>query len=332
MSGPGSDDEDYQPRTLANMIRKKIAEHKGAGSVEQPKEEQVPEDAYIQRLAGNEPQVGSVLDSYELLHLMHTGETTNIFLAKHSLMEKRVVVKILRSEHVLDTFLVKRLQEEAKTMAGIKHHKIANTIDFGISTSGHPYMIMMPAEAVSLREMLAKNGKPPTMRALQIVEQLAQILTYLHQSQIKYANLKPGHVLIQDADKDTFSLMLVDFSLARREDTILPQSVTSLDGAPYMSPEHACEEKIEVASDVYSLGCLAFELLTGKAPFAEQSLHEYKKAHTFDPPVSIDNRTLPAEVHQVLLKAMSKIPANRYPTAQEFAGDLRAKIESNCLS
>ncbi len=332
MTGTSDDRDDNQPLTLANMIRKKIAEHNAANPDAPYKKPEPQEVDFSQYFKGNAPEAGSALGSYDLLKLIHSGQSANIFLAKHSLMDKEVVVKILKSEHCQNTLKVKRLQEESRTMSRMNDPRIANTIDFGIATSGHPYIIMIPVEAQSLRELLDRVGNPSVFLALQIIDQLAEILAFLHGLDIKYGNLKPGHVLVGNADSDKISLTLVDFSGAQRQDTVLPQELTSLDGAPYMSPEQAREQAIEVRSDVYSLACLAFELLTGLAPFSEQSVEDYQKAHSSKKPRTIENSTLPAAVHQVLLKGLNKNPADRYETAQAFAKDLRENFDPISLS
>jgi eukaryotic-like serine/threonine-protein kinase len=332
-----SDDGDHKPQTLAESIRRKMEAVKNAPvvapltTIKEAGGERLhtgaavvavnPDNGLLQ-IASDELEVGSILGAYSVSKLIHSGNTAKIFEAEHSLLNRKLAVKILRSEHNLDTYMVKRLQEEARALSVLKSDHVVDVHDFAIAVTGHPYFILELVHAPSLQELLSSQGPPPEAVSMQIIEQVGEAFSDAHKNGIKYANLKPAHVLIEKSSEKEVCVKLVDFFASYREQG-LPPAKPSLDVAPYMSPEQFSGQAAQVQSDIYSLACLAFELLTGTPPFLEKSLEDYSQAHLTKSPRKTDGALLSEEVHKVLLKAMDKDPARRHETVLEFVTALK---------
>ena len=332
--------DDTLPMTLAESIRRKIAEMQ-AIAVEEPAVEsgeasgaQRDADASIFplgdsdshfELSRNKHEEGSVLGNYDLLTLIHSGSMARIFVAQHQLMGRRVAAKVLQSEQVQSTFMVKRLQEESRALSRLKCPHVIDIHDFGISIAGYPYIIMELLEVPNLEELIKSKGRLAEMHSMQIIEQIAQAFNAAHESAIKYGNLKPAHVLVEEISQDEVRIKLIDFSGACLEQG-LPPLEPSLDLAPYMSPEQFSGAPLQVQSDIYSLACLTFEMLTGTPPFVAKSLPDYSQAHSEKQPQKVDSVVVSDQVYNVLFKAMEKDPGRRHQTVNEFVTELKSAL------
>ncbi|MCC7530466.1 MAG: serine/threonine protein kinase [Candidatus Melainabacteria bacterium] len=323
-------DPDTKPLTLAESIRRKIAEMEHSKARELngasiPIKTATPASSKITslpKIPAREIQEGSVIYAYNILTLLHTGESARIFVAEHSLLNRRLAAKILTSSATRDTLKVKRLQEEARALSKLESAHLTAVHDFGIAPTGHPFMIFELVEAPSLEHLLKSKGQPPAEFSMQIIEQVGEAISEVHSQELIYANLKPGHVLVKELPNDRVNVKLIDFFAVYR-DRGLPTSEPSEAGAPYMSPEQLYLKPYEKQTDVYSLACLSFELLTGKPPFLEQSLLGYIQAHSTKRPQKVDGAPVSDATYQVLFKALKKEPADRHRTVKEFVGDLK---------
>ncbi len=320
-----------QPLTLAESIRRKIAEaqatgvrtplaESGQGSASTP---QLNMENALSQLKGHELKVGSTCGTYGLLKLIHNGNFARIFESEHELLDRKLAVKILNSEHIADTYMVKRLQEEARALSTIRSHHVVEVHDFSISRTGHPYIVMELVQAPSLKQLLDSSGQSPARVTMQIIEQIGDALSDAHRHGIKYANLKPEHILVEKSSESTVCVKLLDFFSSCR-DGGLPPIDPSLDVAPYISPEHFAGQPPQVQSDVYSLACLAFQMLTGVLPFPANSFVDYTLAHTDKTLQKSDG--LSDLVNSVFFKALDKNLDRRYATVQEFVVALENAI------
>lgn len=324
-----------QPLTLAESIRRKIAEAQAAG-VRTPLAEsgetggqgsastpQLNMETVLSQLKRNELKVGSTCGTYGLLKLIHNGNFAKIFESGHELLDRRLAVKVLNVEHASDTYMVKRLQEEARALSAIRSPHAVEVHDFGIDRTGHPYTVLELVQGPSLRYLFDSNACTPAPITMQVIVQIGDAFSDAHRHGIKYANLKPEHVLVEKSTESTVCVKLVDFFSACRDER-LPPIEPSLDVAPYLSPEQFSGQPPRVQSDVYSLACLAFQMLTGALPFQENSLPDYAIAHTTKMHQKSDG--LSDLVNNVFLKALDKDPGRRHQTVQEFVVALENAI------
>lgn len=336
--GKNEFEDNMTPLTLAESIRRKIAEAQASGNRTPLAESEEPSGSHPQggrgilslsqdsvafQLYRHELKVGSMCGAYSLLKLIHNGNFARIFEAKHELLDRRVAIKVLKGEHVSETYTVKRIQEEAMALSTLRSPHVAEVHDFGITGAGYPYIIMELVQAPSLRDLFDSNGCTTAPITMQIIEQIGKALSDAHKHGIIYGSLKPEHVLVENSTEGEVCVRLLDFLCAYRDD-LLPLPEPSLDVAPYLSPEQFSGQPPQVQSDVYSLACLAYQMLTGALPFPENSFADYAVAHTDKTPKKPDE--LSALVFNVLLKAMDKDPGRRHETVQEFVVALENAI------
>jgi serine/threonine protein kinase len=266
-------------------------------------------------------QVGEIIGNYRLVEELACGSFGCVYLAEHTVLTTRIVaIKImhvyLQSSRERDSFF-----QEARILERLRHPHILSIIDVGIS-GRMPYIVTEYAPGGSLRQCLNRQaGKPlPLDDALAILEQIAQALDYAHQQRIIHRDLKPDNILFDAQGR----LLLADFGLS----TILgSQSIhqTSSLGTPaYMAPEQFKGE-VSRESDQYALGCLAYEMLTGRKPFTAQNVMALGFKHLIEqviPPRQL-NANLPEYVEQALLRALAKERKQRFPDVLTFMSGLQ---------
>ena len=267
-----------------------------------------------------------MVDGYEIRRQIGTGGMATVYLARQRSMNRNVALKFLPSVFANDGAYLQRFEREVKIVSQLEHRNIVPVYDFGEFES-QPYIAMRYMPAGSVEELLAA-GRIPLARVLSIVEQVAAALDYAHQKGILHRDLKPSNILLDDGG----GAFITDFGIARilseGSSTITTQGVV---GTPsYMSPEQARAEPLDGRSDVYSLGVMVFELVTGRRPFESDTPYGVAVMHvTVAPPSPRQfEPSLSAALETVILRALSKTRANRYESAGELAADLRRAHDS----
>ena len=270
---------------------------------------------------------------YELGAVLGYGGMSEVFAGRDVRLDRDVAVKILRSDLARDPSFVARFRREAQSAAGLNHPNIVGVYDTGEDTLADgagapvPYIVMEYVLGRTLREVLAEDGRLLPRRAMEITAEIASALEYSHRAGIVHRDIKPGNVMLTRNGE----VKVMDFGIARAASagtTDMTQTAQVLGTAQYLSPEQARGEHVDARSDIYSAGCLLYELLTGVPPFQGESAVAVAYQHVREdpiPPSRIDPE-LPVSIDAVVLKAMAKNPANRYQDASEFRADLERAV------
>ena len=257
---------------------------------------------------------------YQLGETLGVGGMAEVLLARDTRLGRDVAVKLLRSELAGDPTFIARFRREAQAAASLNHPNVVSVYDTGEDASV-PYIVMEYVEGRTLREVLRSEGRMLPDRALEIVADVCAALDYSHVAGIVHRDIKPANVMLTPAG----IVKVMDFGIARATTSqTMTQTAAVLGTAQYLSPEQARGEHIDARSDVYSTGCLLYELLTQTPPFTGDSPVAVAYQHVREDPELPSSRVSGIEpaIDAIVLKAMAKNPGNRYQTASEFRDDL----------
>ncbi len=274
---------------------------------------------------------GDLLGKYRIIDRIGKGGMAEVYRGRHEKLDRTVAVKILHSSLANDSDFIARFEREARLAANLRHTNIVQVYDFD-TQKDRLYMVMEYINGGTLKELLDKQketGKYLSFRVIsRILSQIASALDYAHSQGMLHRDLKPSNILL-DKSGNAF---LSDFGIAR----IIGQSGITRSGAimgtpAYMSPEQGSDESLTASSDIYSLGVILFEMLTGQVPFEAESpivvLH--KQVHEPAPSVLSFRKDLPHQIEPVLEKALSKDPVGRFDTAAELINTFSAVCSKN---
>jgi serine/threonine-protein kinase len=266
---------------------------------------------------------GQHLGKYELLERVGKGGMAYVYKAYQPTIDRFVAVKVLHSHLAEDAEFLERFKREAKGLGSLRHPHIVSVIDFDVA-DGWYYMVMDFIEGETLEAVLDRRGKLPLDEALTLTAQLAGALEYAHQHGRIHRDIKPGNVMFTDAAQQ--HAVITDFGLTRLLDNATMTLSGTIAGTPaYMSPEAAQGQKTDAHSDIYSLGVMLFEMVTGQRPYlGETPLSVIMKLVVEPlPPALAINPELPPVIDDILSRAMAKLPEDRYQTAAEMEKEIR---------
>ena len=259
---------------------------------------------------------------YELHRRIARGGMADVFLARDSLLDRPVALKVLFPEFATDPSFVERFRREAQAAANLSHPNIVSVYDWG-EEGGTYYIVMEYVEGRSLAQILRDEGPLLPDRAADVTTDIASALGFAHRHGVIHRDVKPGNVLISPLGQ----VKVTDFGIARAVSTQenLTQTGTVMGTATYFSPEQARGESVDPRSDVYSLGVVLYELLAGAPPFKGDNPVSVAYKHVQEQPDRLRSRNpqIPVALEAVAMKALAKNPANRYASAEDFAADLR---------
>ncbi|WP_405178979.1 Stk1 family PASTA domain-containing Ser/Thr kinase [Nocardia sp. NBC_01377] len=263
---------------------------------------------------------------YELGEIIGFGGMSEVHKARDLRLSRDVAIKVLRADLARDPTFYLRFKREAQNAAALNHPAIVAVYDTGeaeIDGGPLPYIVMEYVDGDTLRDIVRGKGPLPPRRAMEVVADVCAALDFSHKAGIVHRDMKPANIMINRAG----AVKVMDFGIARAlADTSNPMTQTAavIGTAQYLSPEQARGETVDARSDVYSVGCVLFEILTGEPPFTGDSPVAVAYQHVREDPrlPSHVYNGVPRELDSVVLKAMSKNPANRYQTAAEMRADL----------
>lgn len=275
---------------------------------------------------------------YELRQLIGRGGMAQVHIGNDTRLNRIVAIKILRQDLARDPIFQARFRREAQSAANLNHPSIVAVYDTGEesftasdgTTVQVPYIVMEYVEGHTVRELLTDGNPVPISEAVEIVSGVLDALEYAHHQNLVHRDIKPGNVMITSTGK----VKVMDFGIARAlsdSQTTMTQTDAVVGTAQYLSPEQARGEQVDARSDLYSTGCLLFELLTGKPPFQGDSAVAVAFQHVSQlPPLpSSIAPDIPPSLDRVVMKSLAKNREDRYPTAAAMRADLKAAIRGN---
>jgi hypothetical protein len=247
-----------------------------------------------------------------------------IYLGTDRLLRRTVAVKVLAQRFAQDQLFVTRFQREAKSAAGLNHPNVVSVYDTG-SDEGVHWIVMEHVQGHTLEEVLREEGGLPVRRALEITDALSRALAAAHAAGLIHRDVKPANVMIDTHGR----AKVMDFGIARAiaDATTLTGTGLVLGTASYFSPEQARGDPVDSRTDIYSLGCVLYEMITGRPPFVGDTpvALAYKHVHEEPVPPSFINQAVPARLEAVVMRAIAKAPSDRYAGA-EAMGDAVAEV------
>jgi beta-lactam-binding protein with PASTA domain/tRNA A-37 threonylcarbamoyl transferase component Bud32 len=257
---------------------------------------------------------------YRIVRKLGSGGMANVYLAEDEDLGRRVAIKILNDRYANDDLFIERFRREAKSAAGLSHPNIVSIYDRG-EAEGTYYIAMEVIEGRSLKELIMTRGPLPIAIAVAYARQILDALRFAHRHGIIHRDIKPHNILLGPESR----LKVTDFGIARYGPSQMTEAGSIMGTAQYLSPEQARGAPVTASSDLYSMGIVLYEMLTGKVPFTGDSAIEIAMKHLNDapkPPSKI-RPEIPPELDQIVLRSLAKAPESRYQSAEEFAADLQ---------
>jgi serine/threonine-protein kinase len=280
------------------------------------------------------PADATRIGPYRLTGELGRGGTGVVYRAEHEVLGKAVAIKILYVEVAADPVASSRFVREARAASRARHPGIVEVIDFGALPDGRAYLVMELIQGKTLEQLLGRGALDP-LRAVLLARQIALALEAAHQGGVVHRDLKPANVFVLDegdGERDP-AIKLADFGAAKLDPTLAPSPAVTqgnlVFGTPYyMSPEHASGRPTDRRTDLYSLGCVLYELLAGDVPFTGETAFDIMTKQVNDPPPALVSPfgPLPGALERVVARALAKPLGERYQTARELASDLESVV------
>ncbi len=262
-----------------------------------------------------------VADRYELNEVVGSGGMSSVYRAHDRVLERTVALKVLHERLVPQTDVVERFSREAKLVAGLSHHNIVAVIDRG-EYGGTPFIVLEYVAGENLKQLVGRQGPLSVERALELTIEIAEGLAFAHQKGFVHRDVKPQNVLLNGKGE----AKVTDFGIARPLEAQEgeTQTGTVLGTCDYISPEQAQGRRVDERTDIYSLGIVLYELLTGHVPFTGENFVAVAMQHINapPPPVTLERPEVPSRVEAAIEKALAKDPADRFETMAAFAAEL----------
>ncbi len=271
---------------------------------------------------------------YTITALLGFGGMGAVYEALQRNMDRKVAIKLIPTH---DPTIVARFEREALTISKLAHPNTVTVFDFGQGDDGFLFLAMELLDGRTLSEVI-KDGPMPAAKAVHIASQICRSLGEAHRAGIVHRDIKPDNIILINVDQDDAFVKVLDFGIAKAvmgEDDVQLTGDGRIIGTPrYMSPEQILAEPLDHRSDIYSLGCILYEMLCGAPPFEQSSTTALMISHTQDPPPTFSQRLdpskysmMPAAVEQVVRRGLAKNPNDRHQTTDEMREELEAAIE-----
>ena len=287
-----------------------------------------PRDRVATRADIADPLLGAVLgDRYRILDRIAAGGMGQVYRASHVRIASLFAIKVLYGDLAYDAGMRARFQREAEATSLLSHRHIVRVLDFGETPEGLLYLTMEYVDGQSLAGLLAREGRLDEARTIQFARQIAKGLAHAHERGIVHRDLKTENVLVVREDEDEEVAKILDFGLAQIRSEVRLTQAGQVFGTPqYMAPEQFFRADVDTRADLYALGVVMNELLTGAIPFDAGTVAELARLHAQAPPPSIRTAApgVSAELEAVVGKLLAKSPDDRFPSARALLDALRA--------
>ena len=267
-----------------------------------------------------------IADRYELEELVGTGGMSSVYRAHDRLLERDVALKVLHDQFTVDGDYVERFRREARSVAQLSHPNIVTVIDRG-EQDGRQFIVFEYVDGENLKTLVEREGPLPEREAIELALQIARALGFAHEHGLVHRDVKPQNVLLNGDGQ----AKVTDFGIARSLDVHggLTQTGTVMGTSDYIAPEQARGRRADAQSDIYSLGAVLYELLTGEVPFPGDNFVAVALRHINEPPPSVRERRpeLSPRLDAAIRRAMAKDPHERFGSMDEFCTELAACLE-----
>ena len=267
----------------------------------------------------------TIAERYELEEVVGHGGMSTVYRAHDSLLERNVALKVLHQQYNEDEDFVERFKREARSVAQLQHPNIVTVIDRG-EEDGRQYIVFEFIDGENLKELVVRKGRLGLRDALEIALEVARGLAFAHEHGLVHRDVKPQNVLLNGDGR----AKVTDFGIARSLDVEhgVTQTGTILGTSNYIAPEQASGQPVDAHTDVYSLGIVLYEMLTGEVPFPGESFVAVAMKHIQEPsPNVLDVRgDVPLRVAEMIDRALEKDPEHRFPTMDAFAAEIEASL------
>ena len=269
-------------------------------------------------------------DRYSIIRTLGEGGMANVYLAYDTILDRNVAVKVLRGDLRNDEKFVRRFQREALSASSLNHPNIVEMYDVG-EDDGEYYIVMEYVEGKTLKQLLKRRGSLTITEVIDIMSQLTDGMAHAHDSYIIHRDIKPQNIMILENGL----IKITDFGIAMAlNSTQLTQTNSVMGSVHYLPPEQAAGKGCTIKSDIYSMGILMYELLTGSVPFKGDNAVEIALKQLKEPIPSIRKKLpeLPQSIENIIIKATAKNPANRYKDAREMHQDIITAMDENRIN
>ncbi|WP_430743146.1 Stk1 family PASTA domain-containing Ser/Thr kinase [Bacillus atrophaeus] len=267
---------------------------------------------------------------YQILRVIGGGGMANVYLAEDIILEREVAIKVLRFDFANDNDFIRRFRREAQSASSLDHPNIVSIYDVGEEEDIY-YIVMEYVEGMTLKEYITANGPLHPKEALRIMEQIVSAIAHAHHNHIVHRDIKPHNILIDHMG----NIKVTDFGIATAlSSTTITHTNSVLGSVHYLSPEQARGGLATKKSDIYALGIVLFELVTGRIPFEGESAVSIALKHlqTETPSAKRWNPAVPQSVENVILKATAKDPFHRYESAEDMEEDIKTAFDARRLN
>jgi serine/threonine protein kinase/beta-lactam-binding protein with PASTA domain len=271
-------------------------------------------------MASTDTRINRIFDTrYVIKRKLGSGGMADVYLAEDQELGRRVALKLLDERHASDEQFVERFRREAQSAAGLNHPSIVSIFDRG-QAEGTYYIAMEYLDGRTLKELLIRNGPTPPAIAIDYARQILGALSFAHRNGIVHRDIKPHNIIVRPDGR----LKVTDFGIARSGASQMTEAGSIVGTAQYLSPEQARGAPVDPRSDLYSLGIVLYEMLTGKVPFTGDTPVEIAMKHLSqvpEPPSTL-RPEVPHDLDAVVMRALAKDPDQRYGSAEEMDADL----------
>ncbi len=268
-------------------------------------------------------------DRYEIIKTLGEGGMANVYLAYDTILGREVAVKVLRGDLASDPKFVRRFQREALSASSLSHPNIVEVYDVG-EDDGQYYIVMEYCPGKTLKQLLKKRGSLTTTEVIDIMMQITDGMAHAHDAYIIHRDIKPQNIIILENG----IIKITDFGIAMAlNSTQLTQTNSVMGSVHYLPPEQASGKGSTIRSDIYSMGILMYELLTGDVPYRGENAVEIALKHLKEPLPSIRKYlpSIPQSIENIILKSTAKNPKNRYKDAREMYEDIKTALSPERL-
>ncbi len=275
--------------------------------------------------------IGTIFgERYKVVHKLGEGATSEVYLVEHAHIGRKEAVKVLKPDVALEPTFVQRFRREARAINRVQHQNIIGIYDFGMLPDDRLYLAMEYADGPNCEHLLREGGRFNTPRALRVLHQLANAVGHAHRHHVVHRDLKPGNMVLVEHRGQHDVLKVLDFGMAKivgLEGDNLTRRGEVFGTPEYMAPELLDASSTDARSDIYAIGCIAYELCTGKPPFTGNHI-QMIHAHMEQTPVSPKSKEplMPPTLDAIIMQCMAKSPEDRFQTGEQLSSALRQVV------